>query len=73
MPEPPDFRSIVYELEPLLRDPDRTTTYEVDEAVGILTRLWNARGAADCAKLEAEWRDGIERREVERALRSVDR
>lgn len=38
-----------------------------------LRRVWNARGAADIAKVNAEWREGLAAAAIDRALRSLDR
>jgi cyanophycinase-like exopeptidase len=78
MPEPPDFEQIarepVEELRKYFMDdgPDREARQ--NELLGqVLRQVWNARGAADIATLEAEWREGINRAPMIRALRTLDR
>lgn len=74
MPEP-DFDSIARAF--LDRVDTAFTAGRTDQIVRAtveqLRAVWNARGAADIAKLEAEWRDGITEAPVLRAIRSVDR
>jgi hypothetical protein len=67
MPETPDFNQIARQ-------------YFIDyrgDPIGPLAEqlrlIWNARGAADIAKIDAEWREGLAAAAIDRALRTLDR
>jgi hypothetical protein len=75
MPATPDFkaeaRRIVHRFE--LRT-DLRLHDTLREVEGDLRRLWNARGAADIAKIDLEFADGtLTLKSLDRALRSLDR
>jgi hypothetical protein len=79
MPESPDFeewaRQVHGAIVLMQRDPDLAGMSERVARTGIeelLKRIWNARGAADLAKLEADC-PGAVTKVIDRALRSLDR
>lgn len=67
MPESPDFERIA---APLAEYADDTRREQIAEQLRL---VWNARGAADIAKVEIEARDTIWPGVLARALRSLDR
>jgi hypothetical protein len=73
MPDTPDFDTIaaqlLVDLEPLAAEETRQAMAVVAEQ---LRQVWNARGAADIAKLEAEL-PGPDVKQLEHALRTLDR
>ena len=69
--EPPDFRSIARELARVLHHAEALDTWDLDEAVLLLTQVWNARGAADCAAVDDVAHTN--QAAVAAAIRSVDR
>ena len=74
MPESPDFDQIARRIAEWTCEPtDRTLNDQVVEVTEQLRLIWNARGAADIAMIEAEWRDGLAAAAIDRALRSLDR
>jgi hypothetical protein len=79
MPESPDFQEWARQVHAAIvlmqRDPDLADMSERVARNGIeelLKRIWNARGAADLAKLEADF-PGTVTKMIDRALRSLDR
>jgi hypothetical protein len=87
MPESPDFeewaRQVHAAIVLMQRDPDLADMSERVARTGIeelLKRIWNARGAADIAKLETELSilmgatmAGPYVKNLDRALRTLDR
>lgn len=77
MPETPDFAKIAR----LLRSAAIIATHQPDVAVNAiqteLTKIWNARGAADIAKLEFEipnvWTSPEPAGPLTRAIQTLDR
>ncbi len=70
MPETPDFHAIA---RAALTDPaGHYDAYRVGPVADQLRLVWNARGAADIAKLEAELPGALTKR-LDAALRSLDR
>jgi hypothetical protein len=75
MPESPDFEKIAREIDRVVTEYARTTLDLPDPVPVIIDQLrlvWNARGAADLAKLEADF-PGTVTKMIDRALRSLDR
>ncbi len=71
MPESPDFDQIAYAL--LVRGSRAVMPHDVPPAADELRRLWNARGAADLAAVEATL-DGMEGvKAAAEAVRRLDR
>jgi hypothetical protein len=82
MPETPDFKKLAQDVAAQIlshRDPQHFVVVENAGLIEEQLRLvWNARGAADIAKIEATlYADGTSRTGVDKmldqALRSLDR
>lgn len=75
MPKPPDFETMAERIAPppSTIEPGLRRTL-VGMIVEHLTIVWNARGAADLAKIDLEFADGtLTLKSLDRALRSLDR
>jgi hypothetical protein len=75
MPETPDFESIAERIAPPRSAIDPALRWTlVGMIVEHLVMVWNARGAADLAKIDLEFADDtLTLKSLNRALRSLDR
>jgi hypothetical protein len=77
MPESPDFDQIARQLDVELDDSPaglggRYLAARLDVIKATLRQVWNARGAADIAKIDAHVSPAMAH-ELDRALRTLDR
>ena len=78
MPEPPDFEQLAQDLAETIRG-ERTDRDMERRLAEQLRQVWNARGAADIAKLEWVFDPEVpsygppSMKTLDRALRSLDR
>jgi hypothetical protein len=84
MPETPDFKKLAHEIAAQIlshRDDQHVVVVAIAEDLEEqLRQVWNARGAADLAKIESELTSqmgatasGPYLKNLDRALRSLDR
>jgi len=76
MPETPDFKKLAHDIAATIlshRD-DFVVTANAGYVEEQLRLVWNARGAADIAKIEADVSlEDVYVKNLDRALRSLDR
>lgn len=79
MPETPDFEQIARQLKLVLDDHPQLSEQNVRLVVEHLTLIWNARGAADLATIEATITYALSQTApglvsyLDRAIKSLDR
>ena len=80
MPDAPKFEAIAAQIVAMVTEPTGAATSEAAKTAAVavhLRQMWNARGAADIAKLESEiprvWTMAEPAGHLTRALRTLDR